>query len=206
MLASELQRGGEGEGESSSLRRQPHEEPPAVRYVALPHTEGCGVSDERLGVRTLLGHLTSPLVSCALLLEHGCEKTHNDYFSGLLSTHGLDGTRLGWSSLQADGFPLRHDASAPVHPNRHVRPILRGQHGRRRSLGRDDALFGAHAATLHLVPHASPLPGSARRPAQPCPRGRPELRGVSRSVTSQSRRLSCCYEGPFAACHASCWG
>ena len=43
----------------------------AVRFVALPHTEGCGVSDERLGVRTLLGHLASPLVRHALLLEHG---------------------------------------------------------------------------------------------------------------------------------------
>ena len=45
---------------------------PAVRFVALPHTEGCGLSDERLGAMTLLGHLRSPLVAHALLLEHGC--------------------------------------------------------------------------------------------------------------------------------------
>ena len=45
---------------------------PPVRFVALPHTEGCGLSDERLGAITLLGHLRSPLVAHALLLEHGC--------------------------------------------------------------------------------------------------------------------------------------
>ena len=37
----------------------------ALRVVALPHTEGCGVSDERLAARTLLGHLASPLVRYA---------------------------------------------------------------------------------------------------------------------------------------------
>ena len=51
------------------------------RFVALPHTEGCGVSDgsaEAIYSRTLLGHLASPLVRVGLLLEHGCEKTHNE--------------------------------------------------------------------------------------------------------------------------------
>ena len=76
---------------------------PPVRFVALPHTEGCGVSDERLGAATLLGHLRSPLVARALLLEHGCEKTHNDYFSQLLKDDGADPTAFGWASLQADG-------------------------------------------------------------------------------------------------------
>ena len=53
------------------------------RFVALAHTEGCGVSSglsEELYTRTLLGYLLHPLVGPALLLEHGCEKTHNDYF------------------------------------------------------------------------------------------------------------------------------
>ena len=45
-----------------------------VRFVSLPHTEGCGVSDATISARTLLGHLRSPLVAHALLLEHGCEK------------------------------------------------------------------------------------------------------------------------------------
>jgi len=43
-----------------------------VRWVSLPHTEGCGVSNARRGAYTLLGHLTSPLVAHALVLEHGC--------------------------------------------------------------------------------------------------------------------------------------
>ena len=54
-----------------------------TRFVALPHTEGCGVSAgsaETIYSRTVLGHLASPSVRFGLLLEHGCEKTHNDYF------------------------------------------------------------------------------------------------------------------------------
>ena len=39
----------------------------------------------------------------ALLIEHGCEKTHNDYFSGYLSEMGLDPNTYGWASLQGDG-------------------------------------------------------------------------------------------------------
>ena len=80
--------------------------------VLALYPPGCGVSDERLAARTLLGHLASPLVRHALLLEHGyytyftyfthyssilsiptmarhalllehgCERTHNDYFAG----------------------------------------------------------------------------------------------------------------------------
>ncbi len=52
------------------------------RIVSLPHTEGCGHSSgssEQLFVRTMLGYSIHPNVTYALLLEHGCEKTHNDY-------------------------------------------------------------------------------------------------------------------------------
>ena len=52
------------------------------RFVALPHTEGCGVSSgrsEEIYTRTMIGHLTHPTVALGLLLEHGCEKTHNDH-------------------------------------------------------------------------------------------------------------------------------
>jgi altronate dehydratase len=80
-----------------------HSHTGSVRFVALPHTEGCGLSDERIGAATLFGHLVSPLVKTCLLLEHGCEKTHNDYFASLLDSHGLDASQYGWASLQADG-------------------------------------------------------------------------------------------------------
>ncbi|CAA9530377.1 MAG: Altronate dehydratase [uncultured Rubrobacteraceae bacterium] len=77
-----------------------------TRFVALPHTEGCGVSAgsaEAIYSRTVLGYLANPTVRLALLLEHGCEKTHNDYFENRLAERGLDRDRFGWASVQLDG-------------------------------------------------------------------------------------------------------
>ena len=51
----------------------------------------------------MLGHLASPTVRFGLLLEHGCEKTHNDYFRNRLTEAGLDPDRFGWASVQLDG-------------------------------------------------------------------------------------------------------
>lgn len=76
------------------------------RFVALPHTEGCGVSSgssEELYTRTLIGYLLNPLVGPALLLEHGCEKTHNDYVRHELERAGVALDRFGWASIQLDG-------------------------------------------------------------------------------------------------------
>ena len=76
------------------------------RFAALVHTEGCGVSggtSEEIYRRTLLGYLTHPSVALALLLEHGCEKTHNDYMRAALDDAGIDGSRYGFASVQLDG-------------------------------------------------------------------------------------------------------
>ncbi len=76
------------------------------RYVALAHTEGCGFSGGHTGdlyVRTVLGYLRHPQAAETLLLEHGCEKTHNDYFRHELTAAGLDLDRYGWASIQLDG-------------------------------------------------------------------------------------------------------
>ena len=76
------------------------------RFVALPHTEGCGVSSghsEAMYARTTMGYLTHPLVRFGLLLEHGCEKTHNDYMANQLTQRGVDRGRFGWASVQIDG-------------------------------------------------------------------------------------------------------
>ncbi|WP_199435017.1 UxaA family hydrolase [Qaidamihabitans albus] len=76
------------------------------RVVALPHTEGCGVSagtSEETYTRVMVGYLTHPHVRRALLLEHGCEKTHNDYFRARLVEAGADPDRFGWASIQRDG-------------------------------------------------------------------------------------------------------
>jgi altronate dehydratase len=72
--------------------------------VALPHTEGCGNSggeSERLMLRTLAGYAVHPLATRVLMLEHGCEKTHNDAFRHVLSREEAE--KLGWLSIQMDG-------------------------------------------------------------------------------------------------------
>lgn len=77
-----------------------------MRAVALPHTEGCGNSigaSEQLFLRTMTGYLAHPLVERALLLEHGCEKTHNDAFKNVLREAGLPETGYAFHSVQMDG-------------------------------------------------------------------------------------------------------
>jgi altronate dehydratase len=74
------------------------------RCVALPHTEGCGNSvgeSERLMLRTLAAYAVHPLARRVLMLEHGCEKTHNDAFRNVLAPEQAAG--LGWLSVQLDG-------------------------------------------------------------------------------------------------------
>ena len=78
----------------------------ATRTVALPHTEGCGVTGgaaENTYARIMTSYLAHPNVRMALLLEHGCEKTHNDYFRTRMLEDGLDPARFGWASIQRDG-------------------------------------------------------------------------------------------------------
>ena len=76
------------------------------RFVALPHTEGCGVSSgrsEEIYTRTMIGHLTHPTVALGLLLEHGCEKTHNDHVQHEIQKLGISPESYGWASVQLDG-------------------------------------------------------------------------------------------------------
>jgi altronate dehydratase len=88
------------------LNRLPDHKRDFDRAVALPHTEGCGNSggeSERLFLRTMAGYLAHPFVSRALLLEHGCEKTHNDAFRNTLRELNLPEARFGFRSIQLDG-------------------------------------------------------------------------------------------------------
>lgn len=76
------------------------------RYVALVHTEGCtdATGDAvRLSAPTLLGYATHPAVRRCLLLEHGCEVTHNDFMRRRLEEQGYDLGGFGWASVQMDG-------------------------------------------------------------------------------------------------------
>jgi altronate dehydratase len=82
------------------------EQPSFSQFVALVHTEGCGVafaSARDIYADTMPGYALHPLVGACLFLEHGCEKTHNDYLRSLLRDRGLDLAQFGWASVQLDG-------------------------------------------------------------------------------------------------------
>jgi altronate dehydratase len=72
-------------------------------FVTLAHTEGCGSSINAEFDNTLLGYLKHPFVKHALLLEHGCEATHNDYFRNAMQARGYRPENYGWASIQQDG-------------------------------------------------------------------------------------------------------
>ncbi|MFK5644947.1 UxaA family hydrolase [Ornithinimicrobium sp. LYQ121] len=81
---------------------------PSVAFAAPAHTEGCGASSgasEQIFARVVIGHARHPRVRHALMLEHGCEKTHNAYFREVMVEQGdADlAEHLGWASIQLDG-------------------------------------------------------------------------------------------------------
>ena len=73
------------------------------RFVTLVHTEGCGGTVVPEYKDTLISYLQHPKLRHALLLEHGCEITHNSYFRQLMGERGLDPADYGWASIQLDG-------------------------------------------------------------------------------------------------------
>ncbi len=76
------------------------------RFVALPHSEGCGFGGaemERSLHRAFQGYATHPNVAAALLLEHGCEKIPNDAMRRQFEASGIPLDRFGWASVQLDG-------------------------------------------------------------------------------------------------------
>ncbi len=73
------------------------------RFVTLVHTEGCGGTVVPEYKNMQIGYLQHPKLRHALLLEHGCEITHNSYFRQLMAERGLDPADYGWASIQLDG-------------------------------------------------------------------------------------------------------
>ena len=73
------------------------------RFVTLVHTEGCGGTVVPEYKQMQLGYLQHPKLRHTLLLEHGCEITHNSYFRQMLGERGLDPEDFGWASIQLDG-------------------------------------------------------------------------------------------------------
>jgi len=51
----------------------------------------------------MASYLCHPLVRRGLLLEHGCEKTHNDAMREFFEEQGIDFSRFGCASVQLDG-------------------------------------------------------------------------------------------------------
>jgi altronate dehydratase len=107
VLPTSLCSGQVGEMIAAALNHKFAENPAGVsKAVCLPHTEGCGNStgeSEELFLRTMTGYLSHPLVGQALLLEHGCEKTHHDAFKRELRAMKLPEGDFGWASVQLDG-------------------------------------------------------------------------------------------------------
>lgn len=80
--------------------------PGRARYVALVHTEGCSDATGdaiTMSAPTLLGYATHRMARRCLLLEHGCEVTHNDFMRHRLAELGYDLEKFGWASVQLDG-------------------------------------------------------------------------------------------------------
>ena len=73
------------------------------RFATLVHTEGCGGTVVSEFKETLTSYLQHPKLRHVLLLEHGCEITHNSYFRQLMAERGLDPAQFGWASIQLDG-------------------------------------------------------------------------------------------------------
>lgn len=92
---------------ADELNRQGMGQPKHIsRFVALTHTEGCGVTGDAyfaLYKRTLINYMLHPMVRFGLFLEHGCEITHNDSMRRRLQEMGGDPDLFGWASIQLDG-------------------------------------------------------------------------------------------------------
>ncbi|MCB9138812.1 MAG: UxaA family hydrolase [Caldilineaceae bacterium] len=73
--------------------------------MTLVHTEGCGCSApvKEMTTEVLLGYLRHQRVKYALLLEHGCEMTHNDHMRLALAEMNLQADDFGWAGIQLDG-------------------------------------------------------------------------------------------------------
>ena len=87
-----------------------------TRFGYLETTEGCGVvGNDFFHKNVLVGILRSPLIKFAVLLEHGCEKNHNDSmrktlkskFESIPSNIGFESVQLGGGVRRAVSNVMR---------------------------------------------------------------------------------------------------
>ena len=136
------------------------------RFVALVHTEGCGSNNVAdLYLRTMLGHLVHRSVRHAVLLEHGCEQTHNDAVRHYLAERGLSADGFGWASVQMDGgiAKVRAKVAALLEAMAAAR-MPDAEDGSARGAGGDDRGGGAPAPEPGDAEDV-PLPSTERAPA-----------------------------------------
>lgn len=76
-----------------------------TRFAHLETTEGCGVVNNDFFHKNILtGILRSPLIKYSVLLEHGCEKNHNDSMRQTLrSKFKTIPSNIGFESVQMGG-------------------------------------------------------------------------------------------------------
>ena len=76
-----------------------------TRFAHLETTEGCGVVNNDFFHKNILtGILRSPLIKYSVLLEHGCEKNHNDSMRQTLrSKFETVPSNIGFESVQMGG-------------------------------------------------------------------------------------------------------
>ena len=188
------------------------------RFVTLVHTEGCGVSggtSEDLYIRTMLGYITHPQVVRCLLLEHGCEKTHNDYMRSQLRAVGYDLDRLGFASVQLDGgienvlgkISMWFDDTLAHEPKPTYRRSRAGRAARRLGEFRSD--FGRSRRSLFRA--NAPSRSRRRRSRRAAECGHPLLARLSDRNTGQSARtahvgLWCAHADPGLACDGDAHG
>ena len=146
------------------------------RFVALVHTEGCGSANGAgLYLDTLTGHLAHRSVRHAVLLEHGCEMTHNDAVRNHLAAHGVAAERFGWASVQLDGgiASVQRQGNRPARS--HGGGPRRGLHPERRRVGADEmrVALAAHGQLPNVTwrRRSAGWPRASSRPARPwsCP-------------------------------------
>lgn len=99
---------------ASMFASELHQTYSQIPFLALSHTEGCGVSrgpSEDLFVKSMLSYTVHPHVAAALFLEHGCEKTHQSEFRRHLEALDLNPDRYQWLSIQGAGGldKVRHE-------------------------------------------------------------------------------------------------
>ena len=102
------------------------------KTVALPHTEGCGSPTVQEFINIVIGYVTHPHINNCMMVEHGCEKTHNAFWRNQWINADLDPRAFGWASIQLDGG---------------IEPVIEKMNGWFNDQNQDDSISSTSKAT-----------------------------------------------------------